>query len=422
MGNGTATLSCTQQELHDPSEVLASKLAHGFNLFALSAAARYSFITFVKQGSWIEKMHNYMNCSDSALKDILEEEFPADFLEPGPSICCTSLQEFLLPNNIDFDFVSRQILLETHHKPMQKITNLRPTNCSTNQQISLNQVQAALLATIFPIYLESASYDTFIQRQILGTDYANPITTAMREQRLDSLFAARPGFVQDTIASALVTMDPEELPHLRHASRWLSNLLAMVEDLPVSVTVACARSERRGFPLVYANQAFEKLTGYSRQEMMGRNCRFLQHRYSAADHRSNNDDENDEDDDQNADEIAVLCDALRTAQATQVLLRNRRRDGQVFMNCLALRPIFDTHGIYSYVVAVQAEVSSQTSLNTATHSWIESDADFDCTADEQSDTTDDVLDASAGVRIGNDEKDVWEKVQDLLSILPHIIQ
>jgi len=46
------------------------------------------------------------------------------------------------------------------------------------------------------------------------------------------------------------------------------------ESVVNGVTIADATAE--DLPLVYVNPAFEKMTGYSSDEVLGRNCRFLQ--------------------------------------------------------------------------------------------------------------------------------------------------
>ncbi|MET0807436.1 MAG: PAS domain S-box protein, partial [Pseudoxanthomonas sp.] len=76
-------------------------------------------------------------------------------------------------------------------------------------------------------------------------------------------------------------------------------------------------------PVVYVNPAFERITGYSAAEILGRNCRLLQL------------------DDHDQVGIQGLRLALREERETRVLLRNYRRDGTLFYNEFQLAPVRD---------------------------------------------------------------------------------
>src|SRR5690349_15160652 len=75
-------------------------------------------------------------------------------------------------------------------------------------------------------------------------------------------------------------------------------------------------------PIVFCNEAFERLTGYSAEEVIGRNCRFLQGP------------------DTDPHEVARLRDALREEKVAVVELVNYRKDGTRFWNALHLGPIY----------------------------------------------------------------------------------
>ena len=67
-------------------------------------------------------------------------------------------------------------------------------------------------------------------------------------------------------------------------------------------------------PIVYANKAFERLTGYSQAEIIGHNCRFLQG------------------DDRNQEARFKIKEAMENQQAVEVTLRNYKKDGTLFYN------------------------------------------------------------------------------------------
>lgn len=92
-------------------------------------------------------------------------------------------------------------------------------------------------------------------------------------------------------------------------------------------------------PIVFCNEAFELLTGYSSDEIIGRNCRFLQGA------------ETDE------TQIARIRDAIRNEDVAVVELLNYRKDGSKFWNALHLGPIYNEDGSLKYFFGSQWDVS-----------------------------------------------------------------
>jgi len=94
-------------------------------------------------------------------------------------------------------------------------------------------------------------------------------------------------------------------------------------------------------PLVYANAAFERVTGYDRNEIIGYNCRFLH-----ADDR----------DQPGLDEVRK---AIADQRETTVMLRNYRRDGELFWNRFTVRPLTDREGRMVYFLGIQYDVTHE---------------------------------------------------------------
>lgn len=94
-------------------------------------------------------------------------------------------------------------------------------------------------------------------------------------------------------------------------------------------------------PIVYANEVFCRITGYRREEIIGRNCRFLHG------------------DDLDQPGLHYIREALRAHRPVDAVLRNYRKDGTLFYNRLHIRPLFDRDGRVIYYLGVQHDVTEQ---------------------------------------------------------------
>ena len=102
-------------------------------------------------------------------------------------------------------------------------------------------------------------------------------------------------------------------------------------------------------PIVFANRAFLELTGYAEDEVLGRNCRFLQG--------------------PDSDESAVerLRTALRRESVVVVELLNYRKNGTPFWNALHLGPIYNAEGKLMYFFGSQWDVTDVRSARAEEH-------------------------------------------------------
>ena len=94
-------------------------------------------------------------------------------------------------------------------------------------------------------------------------------------------------------------------------------------------------------PIVYVNPAFERMTGFSAEEAVGRNCRFLQG------------------EDRHQPALDELRAALRDERECRVVLYNYRKDGTPFWNELHVSPVYDEEGRLANFVGVQSDVTGR---------------------------------------------------------------
>lgn len=105
--------------------------------------------------------------------------------------------------------------------------------------------------------------------------------------------------------------------------------------------ISIADATQPDLPLIYVNPAFEQVTGYTRDEVIGKNCRFLQ----------------GPDTDQS--EVDEIRDAIREQRPAHVTLLNYRKDGVPFWNYFSIAPIRNEEGNVTHIVGVQVDVTEQ---------------------------------------------------------------
>ncbi|MFZ2725044.1 MAG: PAS domain-containing protein [Methylococcaceae bacterium] len=116
-------------------------------------------------------------------------------------------------------------------------------------------------------------------------------------------------------------------------------LSAILDECVNGVTLADPDLEDA--PIIYANKAFEKLTGYSQEDIIGHNCRFLQG------------------EDKNQEARYQIREALDKHEAIEVTLRNYRKDGELFYNHLKIVPLLDSKQRVLYYLGVQYDITHQ---------------------------------------------------------------
>ena len=105
--------------------------------------------------------------------------------------------------------------------------------------------------------------------------------------------------------------------------------------------IVVAEQEGDDTILIYVNPAFERLTGFDANDVLYRDCRFLQG------------------DDRDQPARALIRQALESGQPCREILRNYRKDGSAFWNELSITPVFNEADQLTYFIGVQKDVSRQ---------------------------------------------------------------
>jgi diguanylate cyclase (GGDEF)-like protein/PAS domain S-box-containing protein len=116
-------------------------------------------------------------------------------------------------------------------------------------------------------------------------------------------------------------------------------LLQAIASTNEGVTLADARQP--DMPLIYVNPSFERITGFPKHEVIGKNCRFLQCS------------------DKNQPERQIMQRALKQGTNCHVLFRNYKKSGELFWNELNLSPIKNERNEITHYVGIQKDVTRE---------------------------------------------------------------
>jgi PAS domain S-box-containing protein len=119
----------------------------------------------------------------------------------------------------------------------------------------------------------------------------------------------------------------------------------------VSQGICISDPNQEDNPIIYASAGFERMTGYREDEVLGKNCRFLQGKET------------------DKDTIRQIRDAITAGKACTVEILNYRKDGSQFWNALSVNPVHNECGTLEYFVGVQSDVTHRMQLeNQLRHS------------------------------------------------------
>jgi phosphoserine phosphatase RsbU/P len=108
-----------------------------------------------------------------------------------------------------------------------------------------------------------------------------------------------------------------------------------------SVGIAIADARDGDYPIIYANSALSRISGYAPEELLGSNLRLLQGRGT---------------DEQDREAIRA---AIKAGRHCEVIIRNYRKDGQAFWNELQLSPVRDDEGAVTHFIGVITDVTER---------------------------------------------------------------
>lgn len=220
---------------------------------------------------------------------------------------------------------------------------------------SLDEMAAIFFVTIFPYFRESAMFNTFKNRLFTQCESTKSLDSAeflsQDDEQNDLIrgsgLETRGGNqAQKLVYNAAALFQEEQLFSMLSTTAWYNNHIpSVLDNNTMSISIASCSdydsvdSVRCYYPLVYVNKAFETLSGYSRQDVLGKSCTFLQGPKT------------------NAEAVGRIRDALQHRNAVREVLVNYKKNGKEFKCLLVLSPVFDKVGACTHILAVQLDVS-----------------------------------------------------------------
>ncbi len=144
----------------------------------------------------------------------------------------------------------------------------------------------------------------------------------------------------------LADMFKREVGAESEAAQTLLALMQMIDLSPIAAVLCDPRQMDN--PIVHCNAAFVALTGYGRDEVVGRNCRFLSGPTTEPELSER------------------IRQGVRTRTPVLVEIRNYRKDGSAFRNAVLVAPIFDDEGELSYFLGSQSATPEPSDIASRT--------------------------------------------------------
>ena len=130
-----------------------------------------------------------------------------------------------------------------------------------------------------------------------------------------------------------------DITERKQRERELHILERAMEEASLPLTMSDPTREDN--PLVFVNDAFEELTGYAAEDVIGRNCRFLQGP------------------DTDSEMVAALREKIDAEETFSTKLKNYRQDGSTFWNQLDITPIYDDDGTLLRYLGSQSDITEE---------------------------------------------------------------
>lgn len=142
------------------------------------------------------------------------------------------------------------------------------------------------------------------------------------------------------LCSGLNAIHHDFYEEITNNSKWISEIILLVENIPICVSISAYDKHNETFnPLIYVNRQFEITTQYQRNEIVGKNCNFLQGSNTETFTKTS------------------IKETICARKSGKFLITNYKKDGTQFRNLLHLLPIIYKTGEIAYYMGFQCDLS-----------------------------------------------------------------
>jgi PAS domain S-box-containing protein len=159
------------------------------------------------------------------------------------------------------------------------------------------------------------------------------------EQKINEkiiLWRKAPLILEEKINGWVIT--GSDISEIKNAQRHANILNMALDSASNGIIIVDASTHLQ--PIIFANQSFYDITGYTDKEVLNRKCDFLQG------------------DDTDPSTNQLLSESVKNCQAIEVEILNYRKNGEPFWNFLAIDPIVDDNQTVTHFLAVIRDISS----------------------------------------------------------------
>jgi len=317
---------------------VSRELSEGKYLLAASEPMRSSFAAYIKSGVWIDQVlqlvPNGTNVEVSHEERLAKDNNHALMEYKHANGCCGTLEGFeLMPEKRK----SLTLFKSPRSSGSEKKTPDSPTpriyssdcyvDIHESGHFNSSQLIAILFSVVYPLYLGSTEYRRFQDGlPLVEVDPNNSASVGHGSLREIKQYSARARRAQEMLLSCAATFDESDLLETLALPHWTDALTQTFAECTFGITIT--DSNKEGAPTIYANHAFEAMTGFSSSRAIGRNLDILNG--PATEHSM----------------ASCVKTALNQSIAVKVALTHRTSGGRKFLNLVSIRPC----GGYTIVV------------------------------------------------------------------------
>ncbi|MEA5499097.1 sensor domain-containing diguanylate cyclase [Limnoraphis robusta] len=199
-------------------------------------------------------------------------------------------------------------------------------------------LKAAIINQTIQQFYDSEQSEQWLEliRQVFTTQQTLEFEYSLLVEERTFWFSA---CVSPKVQSQSVLWVAHDITQSQQSQHWLQLLERGVAASSNGIVITDATNADN--PIIYVNPGFERITGYNREEVIGKNSRFLQGT------------------DRNQPSLEELRQAIIAGKSCYVTLRNYRKDGSLFWNELTISPVINERQKVTHYIGIQTDITER---------------------------------------------------------------